>query len=101
MFFSRKDAKAQRRSRACLCAFASLREKIILRSLTDDGFSLPQEPYLIHIYTSLPLAIRLIAPIMLTRPNSLLSLLFLLTVWSATPAQTPVPSLTPNDDAVR
>jgi len=38
---------------------------------------------------------------MLTRPNSLPLLLFLLTAWSATPAQTPTPSPTPKDDIVR
>src|SRR5215217_2386235 len=38
---------------------------------------------------------------MLTRLNSLLLLLFLLTAWSATLAQTPTPSPTPKDDVVR
>ncbi|HKG61328.1 MAG TPA: VWA domain-containing protein [Pyrinomonadaceae bacterium] len=38
---------------------------------------------------------------MLTRPNFLLLFLFLLTAWSATPAQTPTPSPTPKDDVVR
>lgn len=38
---------------------------------------------------------------MLTRPNFPLLLLFLLTAWSATPAQTPAPSPTPKDDVVR
>ncbi len=38
---------------------------------------------------------------MLTRPNSLFLLLFLLTAWSATPAQSPVPSPIPKDDVIR
>ncbi len=72
-------------------------------SLTDDGFLLPQEAILIHIYTTSPLHF-VTGTQMQSRPLWL-SLLFTLIAWSATPAQTaqtsPSPAPTPQEDVVR
>jgi hypothetical protein len=83
--------------------FAPWRGEIILRSLTDDGFPLPQEAHLIHIYTTSPLHFGNSNVFMLgSRHNfSKSALLFLLTCWSATLAQTTPPPAKPQDDVVR
>ena len=82
-----------------------MREKIIVRSLTDEGFALPEEVDLIHIYTTSPrilgTVLSLLSSTMLDCRNSARFVLYLLLASSMAMAQTTTPPQKPQDEVVR